>query len=122
MSSRRNYSLCASVPLWFVALFVAPSLGFAQTATTSKTRAHVQTLAAEKFEGREAGTPGERLAGDYIAAQLARLGAKPLPGRPDMFAAFEFTAGSKDGGSIMRVTRRPPSQPPGAAVGGVSAV
>ena len=42
---------------------------------------------------------GERLAGDYIAAQLARVGAKPLPGKADMFLPFEFTAGSRDGGS-----------------------
>jgi hypothetical protein len=38
-------------------------------------------------------------AGDYIAAQLARLGAQPLPGRQDMFMSFDFTAGSRDGGS-----------------------
>ena len=51
------------------------------------------------FAGREAGSTGERLAGDYIAAQLARIGARPLPGRSDMFMPFEFTAGSRDGGS-----------------------
>jgi Zn-dependent M28 family amino/carboxypeptidase len=68
-------------------------------AQTSATRAHVQTLASEKFAGREAGSPGERLAADYIASQLARSGAKPLPGRKDMFVPFSFTAGSRDGGS-----------------------
>jgi Zn-dependent M28 family amino/carboxypeptidase len=68
-------------------------------AQTSATRAHVQTLASEKFAGREAGSPGERLAADYIASQLARFGAKPLPGRKDMFVPFSFTAGSRDGGS-----------------------
>ena len=46
-----------------------------------RTRAYVETLASERFAGREAGSPGERQAGDYIAAQLARLGARPLPGR-----------------------------------------
>jgi len=44
------------------------------------TRPFVETLAAEKLGGREAGSPDERAAGDYIAAQLARLGARPLPG------------------------------------------
>ena len=72
-------------------------------AQTSATRAHVQTLASEKFAGREAGSPGERLAGDYIASQLARMGAKPLPGRKDMFVPFTFTAGSRDGGSRLVV-------------------
>src|SRR5688572_19437683 len=69
------------------------------TAQTSVTRPYVETLASEKFAGREAGSQGERLAADYIAAQLAAMGARPLPGRSDMFVPFTFTAGSKDGGS-----------------------
>jgi Tol biopolymer transport system component len=63
------------------------------------TRAHVETLASALMEGREAGTNGERLAAEYIAAELARFGAKPLPGRADMFLPFTFTAGSDDAGS-----------------------
>jgi Zn-dependent M28 family amino/carboxypeptidase len=72
-------------------------------AQTSATRPYVQTLASEKFGGREAGTAGERLAADYLASQLSRLGAKPLPGRTDMFVPFNFTAGSRDGGSRLSV-------------------
>ena len=77
----------------------------AQTAVASKTRAHVEFLASDRLEGREAGTPSERLAGDYIVAQLARVGAKPLPGHADMFEPFEFTAGSRDGGSRINGSR-----------------
>ena len=36
--------------------------------TPSKTRATVEALASERFEGRLAGSNGERLAGDYIAS------------------------------------------------------
>jgi hypothetical protein len=72
-------------------------------AQTSATRTYVQTLASEKFGGREAGSTGERLAADYLAAQLARAGAKPLPGRSDMFVPFKFTAGSRDGGSRIAI-------------------
>ena len=79
------------------ALFVAATIPAA--AQTSATRPHVQTLASEQFAGREAGSTGERLAADYIASQLARMGAKPLPGRSDMFVPFTFTAGSRDDGS-----------------------
>jgi hypothetical protein len=68
-------------------------------AQTSATREHVQMLASEKLGGREAGSPGERLAADYLARQLARMGAKPLPGLPDFLIPFTFTAGSRDGGS-----------------------
>jgi hypothetical protein len=88
--------------LVLVALVTAAAA--AQTATQSPTREHVQTLASEKFEGRMAGSSGERLAAEYIAGQLARIGAKPLPGAKDYFHAFEFTAGTKDGGSTVSVS------------------
>jgi Zn-dependent M28 family amino/carboxypeptidase len=77
---------------------------YAQPATGSRTRAHVQTLASEKFEGRMAGSNGERLAAEYIARELKRIGARPLPGAKDLFHAFEFTAGTKDAGSTISVT------------------
>ena len=78
-------------------LLVATTLPAAAQAPA--TRGHVQTLASEKFAGREAGSAGERLAADYIASQLARIGARPLPGRTDMFVPFTFSAGSRDAGS-----------------------
>ena len=84
----------------------------AQAPATSKTRAHVEFLASDALEGREAGSPGERLAADYLAAQLSRMGARPLPGRTDMFMPFEFTAGSRDGGSAIRVTAGASGQQP----------
>jgi hypothetical protein len=76
-----------------------------QTAAPS-TRPFVETLASEKLGGREAGSADERAAGDYIAAQLARMGARPLPGRSDMFQSFAFTAGSRDAGSRVSVGAR----------------
>ncbi|HUE85983.1 MAG TPA: M20/M25/M40 family metallo-hydrolase [Vicinamibacterales bacterium] len=76
----------------------------AQTATQSRTREHVQTLASEKFEGRMAGSPGEKLAADYVARELTRLGGQPLPGQTDLFHTFQFTAGTKDAGSNILVT------------------
>jgi hypothetical protein len=96
-----------TTPALIVAFVLAVSALSAQTpapaSTASKTRAYVETLASERFAGREAGSTGEQQAGDYIAAQLARLGARPLPGRADMFMSFDFTAGSRDGGSQITV-------------------
>ncbi len=71
----------------------------------SPTRAHVTRLASDDFQGRQAGSTGERRAGSYIEAQLARVGARPLPGRTSMFLPFEFTAGSRDGGSSLSLTQ-----------------
>jgi hypothetical protein len=78
---------------------------------TSRTRAHVETLASEKFGGRQAGTPGAHLAAEYIAAQLARIGARPLPGDADMFHEFEFTAGTRDAGSRISLAAASDSTP-----------
>lgn len=90
-------------------LVLSASLPHAQTAVASRTRVHVEFLASEKLEGREAGSPGERLAAEYLAAQLMRVGARPLPRQTGMFMPLEFTAGSRDGGS--RVTMTTSSQP-----------
>jgi hypothetical protein len=67
------------------------------------TKADVAALASEKTDGRLAGSPGERAAGDYLASELRRIGAQPLPGRTDYRVAFDFTAGTKDGGTTVSV-------------------
>ena len=54
-----------------------------------------------EFEGRLAGSPGERLAGDYLIAELKRIGAQPLPGKTDYRLPFDFTAGTRDGGTTV---------------------
>jgi hypothetical protein len=76
----------------------------AQSATQPQTRAHVQTLASPKMEGRMTGSAGEKLAADYLVAELKKIGARPLPGAADFRMPFTFTAGSKDGGSSIRYT------------------
>ena len=74
----------------------------AQAPASSRTRTHVQTLASDKFEGRLTGSSGEKLAADYLIAELKRMGAKPLPGQADFRMPFAFTAGSKDGGTTLK--------------------
>jgi Zn-dependent M28 family amino/carboxypeptidase len=71
------------------------------SAQTSKTRVHVETLASPRLEGRLAGSNGEKLASDYLVSELQKIGAKPLAGQKDFLLPFEFTAGTKDGGSSM---------------------
>jgi len=43
-------------------------------------RAHVETLAADEFEGRAPGTPGEEKTLTYIESQFRAAGVEPLPG------------------------------------------
>jgi hypothetical protein len=86
------------------ALVGATEFSHAQTAAPSKTRAYVTALASEKLEGRLVGSNGEKLASDYLVSQLRRMGAKPLPGAADFLLPFEFTAGTRDGGSTAAIT------------------
>lgn len=90
-----------------VALVVAApagiSGGHALQGVPSPTRAHLEALASPRLEGRLTGSDGERLAGDYLVSQLEAIGAKPLPGQRDYRLAFQFTAGTRDGGSSISV-------------------
>jgi Zn-dependent M28 family amino/carboxypeptidase len=86
-----------------VIVAIALAAASAQPVAQSQTRAHVETLASDKFDGRMAGSDGERLAAQYIAGELARIGAKPLPGAKDFFQPFEFTAGTRDAGTTVTV-------------------
>jgi Zn-dependent M28 family amino/carboxypeptidase len=97
--------LATSATLLLTAVLLQTQAGAQRPAPTSETRTRIETLASERFGGREAGSDGERQAGDYVAAELTRLGAKPLPGRTDLFQAFTFTGGSDDAGSTLTLSR-----------------
>lgn len=97
---RRVIRALAVLPVAVVAVAAAH-----QTATVSSTRSVVEALASERLEGRLAGSAGERLAADVIVSHLQKIGAKPLPGQTDYRMPFEFTAGTRDGGSTMTVNR-----------------
>lgn len=75
----------------------------APATTASRTKQDVTRLASDELEGRLSGSPGEVRAGDFISAELRRIGARPLPGHADFTLPFEFTAGTRDGGSWLQV-------------------
>jgi Zn-dependent M28 family amino/carboxypeptidase len=85
------------------ALFALAAVSPFHAQAPSRTRAHVETLASPRLEGRLAGSAGERLASDYIVSELQKIGAKPLPGQSDFRLPFDFTAGTRDGGSSIRI-------------------
>lgn len=82
---------------------------FSAGAFAQDTKVYVRTLASDRLEGRLAGSNGEKLAADFLVAELQKIGAKPLPGQTDFRLPFEFTAGTKDGGSAMSVSKAAPS-------------
>ena len=97
---------------WVVAaaltgLFVSEPAAQSRVATSAEP--HVKALASERMNGRLAGGDGERFASDYLIEQLSRIGARPLPGQTEFRLPFEFTAGSRDGGSEISVSVSPTS-------------
>jgi hypothetical protein len=98
------------------ALFAFFAVSSFRAQAPSKTRAHVETLASPRLEGRLTGSDGERLASDYIVSELQKIGAKPLPGQADFRLPFEFTAGTKDGGST--ISLRLENEAQGGVIGG----
>ena len=97
MRNRRLIGLVATIGV------VYGGLGHAQVQPASPTREHVEFLASDALEGREAGSTGERLAAEYLTAQLSEIGARPLPGLTELLMPFEFTAGSRDDGSSLTI-------------------
>src|SRR3977135_1972174 len=86
-------------------------------ADASKLRTYVQTLASERFGGRMTVTEGEMLARQFIVSELRRIGARPLPGQKDFALPFEFTAGTRDGGSTIDREREGPTSVSGTIFG-----
>jgi hypothetical protein len=86
-----------------LALSPAVLLAQAPAAPASRTKTHVTTLASDQLEGRLSGSAGEQRASEYIVSELQRFGAKPLPGQGSFILPFEFTAGTRDGGSWVRL-------------------
>jgi len=64
---------------WLLAAFLACSVVCSQQLQPSKEkmRAHVKYLASDELQGRGVGTSGEKLATQYLAAQLQVDGVKP---------------------------------------------
>jgi len=69
-----------------------------------RSQPHVEALASDRLDGRLTGSDGERLAGDYIVAELRRIGATPLPGAEDYRLPFTYTAGVNDEGTTLTMT------------------
>jgi hypothetical protein len=88
-----------------VAAAVWTGAGAQAPATATRTQSYVTTLASESFEGRLSGSAGEQRASAYLVSQLQRIGARPVPGHQDFLQPFEFTAGTKDGGSKIALSR-----------------
>ncbi|MCU1385109.1 MAG: hypothetical protein JWL71_3806 [Acidobacteria bacterium] len=101
LNQKKPQTTQRTLRMFFLAICAISAVPPFVAAQTSKTRAHVETLASPRLEGRLAGSNGEKLASDYVVSELKQIGARPLPGQTGYVLPFEFTAGTKDGGSSM---------------------
>jgi len=60
--------------------------------TTNYFHTIVSYLASEELEGRLAGSTGEHKAGDFIAAQMTRIGLLPAGTNESLFQFYDFSA------------------------------
>ena len=97
----------------------------ADKAIIADLQAHINYLSGDKLEGRRAGSPGENMAMEYIAGQLAKAGLLPKGDNNDWYQAFDINEGkeiSKDtylqinGGEIKPASYFPFIGSPGKAI------
>jgi aminopeptidase YwaD len=62
------------------------------TVAIAHMRADVRFLASDALEGREAGSPGEKLAADHVAARFTAIGLQPHGDEGTYLQAFTFNA------------------------------
>lgn len=65
--------------------------------------AHARYLSDARLEGRRMGTPGEKLAGDYIISELSKAGVQPRGDNKGWLQAFEIDNGREVGADAFLV-------------------
>lgn len=83
----------------FLLFFVVQSLSAqklkrSDKAIISNLQNHINYLADDKLEGRRAGTPGERLAMEYISNEFKKIGLTPK-GSSGFYQAFDINEGKQ---------------------------
>jgi len=91
MNNTALYSglLVASLGLGAAMQQVKAAAGGVNSITQQEIRAHVEYLASDQLEGREAGSKGDQLAADYIAKVFQDAGLQPMRGAEGYLQPFE---------------------------------
>lgn len=107
-----QYSLVFAALVVFVALtqsalsFSRPDSSSASRVSEANLRAHIEYLASDRLQGRLAGSPGSKLAADYIASKARQFKLKPPPGSRSFSQPFSMISGIKLGlGNSMKWER-----------------
>jgi len=77
----------------------------AQTIRPERIRGHIRFLASDLLEGRGPATRGDRLAQEYVAAQMEALGLEPAAPGGRRFQTFDLVGVRSQNPGALRVTR-----------------
>ncbi|MDR4987728.1 MAG: M20/M25/M40 family metallo-hydrolase [Bacteroidales bacterium] len=72
------YYLLFSALLYPLSAFAQQAFDFSDDAVIARLKEDIYTLASEEMEGREAGTPGEARAAEYIKMRMQEVGLEPV--------------------------------------------
>lgn len=86
----KQFLILIGVALSGLATFAQTSS--ADSAAIVQMQKDVRYLAADRMEGREAGTRGEQMAAQFIANRMEAIGLKPNGGRNNYYQEFPFTS------------------------------
>lgn len=91
----RAFSRClAGLLVFMVACSPSKKINKDDVALLDNLKAHIQYLADDKLEGRRTGTPGEKLAMEYISTQFSSSGLLPK-GTNSFYQPFEVNEGKQ---------------------------
>src|SRR5882724_1970688 len=96
----RHIMKIVSMLLLAVASFCAES----GDVSADRMRADVKYLASDKLEGRGVGTPGEKLATEYIAAQFKAAGAQPAGEHGTYFQTVPMIGATTEASATLSAT------------------
>ncbi len=85
---RRLVPAAATALLVTLGLFLPLSPSGSPAVSTAALQEHIRFLAGDSLAGRRPGTPGIRLAEEYIAGRFRAAGLAPPPGHTDFFLPF----------------------------------
>ncbi|HNS12373.1 MAG TPA: M28 family peptidase [Bacteroidia bacterium] len=107
MNNLRQIVIVIIASIWMLSCSTGSKVLLTNDQMKAKLKTHISTLASDEFEGREAGTEGEKKASDYISKEFKKIGLSKK-GSSGYLQEFSFTDGASFGSSnqlIINISR-----------------
>ncbi len=98
MNSIRQILFLSVLSFWLISCSTTSKVPLTNDQIKAKLKMHISTMASDEFEGREAGTEGEKKASDYISKEFKKIGLSKK-GTNAYLQEFSFTEGARLGTS-----------------------